>query len=87
VWPRFWRIAALVANEWTDFGSYALGMLGGAVAGFVYEYVFQTPEEPHEVHDTPGERPVEAQQRRGGRAKGGRIPGRARPPSVLKIPE
>jgi len=44
---------ALVANEWTDFGWYALGMLGGAVAGFVYEYVFQTPEEPEE-------RPAEA---------------------------
>ena len=33
-----------MVNEWTDFGWYALGMLGGAVAGFVYEYVFQAPE-------------------------------------------
>ena len=50
---------ALVANEWTDFGWYALGMLGGAVAGFVYEYVFQAPEEVHE------EAPAEAQQHGG----------------------
>jgi glycerol uptake facilitator-like aquaporin len=35
----------LVANEWTDFGWYALGMAGGALAGLVYEYVFHTPEE------------------------------------------
>ena len=52
---------ALVANEWTDFGWYALGTLGGAVAGFVYEYVFQSPDESHEVHDSPGrEAPAEA---------------------------
>ena len=25
-------------------------MLGGAVAGLVYEYVFQTPEEAQEAH-------------------------------------
>jgi len=37
---------ALVANEWTDFGWYALGMAGGAIAGLVYEYVFQSPEAP-----------------------------------------
>ena len=41
---------ALVANEWTDFGRYALGMAGGAIAGLVYEYVFHTPEEPEEAH-------------------------------------
>ncbi len=43
----------LVASEWADFGWYALGMLGGAVAGLVYEYVFQTPQEeeaPAEAH-------------------------------------
>ena len=34
----------LVANEWTDFGWYALAMAGGALAGLVYEYVFHTPE-------------------------------------------
>ena len=34
----------LIAGEWADFGWYALGMLGGAVAGLVYEYVFRTPE-------------------------------------------
>ena len=52
-----------MVNEWTDFGWYALCMLGGAVAGFGYEYVFQAPEvatgdslrrEAHEVHDSPG---------------------------------
>ena len=37
-----------MVNDWTDFGWYALGMLGGAVAGFAYEYVFQAPEEAHE---------------------------------------
>jgi glycerol uptake facilitator-like aquaporin len=40
---------ALVANEWTDFGWYALAMAGGALAGLVYEYVFHT-EEPEEAH-------------------------------------
>jgi aquaporin TIP len=40
---------ALVAGEWGDFGWYALGMLGGAVAGLVYEYAFQTPEEAEET--------------------------------------
>src|SRR2546426_1081338 len=44
---------ALVANEWPDFGGSALGTLGGAVAGFAYEYVFQSPDEPEE-------RPAEA---------------------------
>jgi glycerol uptake facilitator-like aquaporin len=44
---------ALVANEWTDFGWYALGALGGAVAGLVYDYVFQTPEEVA-TGDSPG---------------------------------
>jgi glycerol uptake facilitator-like aquaporin len=42
----------LVANEWADFGWYALGMLGGAVAGLVYEYVFQTPQEEEAPADT-----------------------------------
>ena len=41
---------ALVANEWADFGWYAVGMLGGAAAGLVSEYVFHTPEEPEEAH-------------------------------------
>ena len=52
-----------MVNDWTDFGWYALGMLGGAVAGFVYEYVFQAPEEAHEVAtgDSPRrEAPAEA---------------------------
>lgn len=40
----------LVANEWADFGWYALGMAGGAVAGLVYEYIFHTPEETGESH-------------------------------------
>ena len=41
---------AFVANEWADFGWYALGMAGGAIAGLVYEYVFHTPEEAEEAH-------------------------------------
>jgi glycerol uptake facilitator-like aquaporin len=42
---------AVVANEWIDFGWYALGALGGAVAGLVYEYVFRLPEAgPEEAH-------------------------------------
>ena len=61
-----------MVNDWTDFDWYALGMLGGAVAGFAYEYVFQTPEvatgdslrrEAQEVAagDSPGrEAPAEA---------------------------
>ena len=50
-----------MVNDWTDFGWYALGMLAGAVAGFVYQYVFQSPDESHEVHDSPGrEAPAEA---------------------------
>jgi len=46
--PNVGRVfgTALVANEWTDFGWYALGMLSGGVAGLVYEYVFQSPEVP-----------------------------------------
>jgi glycerol uptake facilitator-like aquaporin len=35
---------ALVANEWTDFGWYALAALGGGVAGLAYDYVFHAPE-------------------------------------------
>jgi len=38
-------------------------MLGGAVSGFVYEYVFQTPEEisAHDSHERVAEeRPAEA---------------------------
>ncbi len=30
----------LVAGEWTDFGSYWLGMAGGFIAGLLYEYLF-----------------------------------------------
>jgi len=43
---------ALVANEWADFGWYALATLGGATAGLVYQYIFHTPEEeaPAEAH-------------------------------------
>jgi len=41
---------AFVANEWADFGWYALAMAGGALAGLVYEYVFHTPEETEEAH-------------------------------------
>ena len=40
----------LIANEWTDFGWYALGALGGAVAGLVYQYIFHAPEETEEAH-------------------------------------
>jgi glycerol uptake facilitator-like aquaporin len=35
----------LVADEWAHFEWYALGMLGGAAAGLLYEYVFRTPED------------------------------------------
>ncbi len=35
----------LVAGGWTNFGYYWLGLVGGAVAGLVYEYLFATPEE------------------------------------------
>src|SRR5437867_13390781 len=38
---------ALVANEWTDCGWYALGLLGGGVAGLTYGYVFHAAEDPH----------------------------------------
>ena len=41
---------ALVAGEWADFGWYALGMAGGAVAGLVYEYIFHTSEDTGEAH-------------------------------------
>lgn len=37
--------ADLVAGEWTDFWYYWLGLGGGLVAGFSYEYLFATPEE------------------------------------------
>jgi glycerol uptake facilitator-like aquaporin len=45
----------LVADEWAHFEWYALGTLGGAVAGLVYEYVFRTPEDtedPGDAHRT-----------------------------------
>jgi glycerol uptake facilitator-like aquaporin len=42
----------LIANEWADFGWYALGMLGGAVAGLVYDYVFHTKDETEDAHTT-----------------------------------
>jgi glycerol uptake facilitator-like aquaporin len=35
----------LVAGEFTDFGYYLLGMLGGLVAGLTYRYIFAAPEE------------------------------------------
>ena len=35
----------LVANQWTDFGAYWLGLIGGAVAGLAYEYLFAHREE------------------------------------------
>jgi glycerol uptake facilitator-like aquaporin len=38
----------LVAGEWTDFGWYLLGLVGGAVAGLTYEYVFKREEEAAE---------------------------------------
>jgi len=38
------------AARWTDFWWYWLGLAGGAVAGLVYDYVFQTPEGPEEAH-------------------------------------
>lgn len=37
----------LVAGEYADFGYYALGMLGGVVAGLTYRYIFAAPEEDH----------------------------------------
>jgi len=37
--------ADLVAGEWTDFWYYWLGLAGGLVAGFSYEYLFAKPEE------------------------------------------
>jgi len=36
---------ALVANEWSDFFWYWLGLIGGAVAGLGYEYLFAGREE------------------------------------------
>jgi glycerol uptake facilitator-like aquaporin len=35
----------LVAGEYADFGYYALGMLGGAVAGLTYRYIFPGAED------------------------------------------
>jgi aquaporin Z len=35
----------LVAGEYTDFGYYALGLIGGAVAGLTYRYIFPAAEE------------------------------------------
>jgi glycerol uptake facilitator-like aquaporin len=37
----------LVAGDYADFGYYALGMLGGVVAGLTYQYIFAAPEEDH----------------------------------------
>jgi glycerol uptake facilitator-like aquaporin len=37
----------LVAGEWTDFGYYVLGMLGGLVAGLTYRHIFASPEEDY----------------------------------------
>lgn len=31
---------AFVAGEWTDFGSYAIGLVGGIAAGLTYQYFF-----------------------------------------------
>jgi glycerol uptake facilitator-like aquaporin len=39
----------LVAGEWTDFGWYLLGLVGGAVAGLTYEYLFARPEQATEA--------------------------------------
>jgi glycerol uptake facilitator-like aquaporin len=39
----------LVAGEWTDFGWYLLGLVGGAVAGLTYEYLFRREEEATEA--------------------------------------
>jgi len=35
----------LVADHWTDFGSYWLGLAGGFVAGLLYQYLFAAREE------------------------------------------
>jgi glycerol uptake facilitator-like aquaporin len=37
----------LVAGEYTDFGYYLVGMLGGAVAGLTYRYIFPATEEDY----------------------------------------
>ena len=34
-----------VAGEWADFGSYAIGLIGGFAAGLVYQYFFISREE------------------------------------------
>ena len=34
-----------VAGEWADFGSYAIGLIGGLAAGLVYQYFFISQEE------------------------------------------
>jgi glycerol uptake facilitator-like aquaporin len=34
-----------VAGEWADFGSYAIGLIGGLAAGLVYQYFFISREE------------------------------------------
>ena len=36
---------AITANEWADFGSYAIGLIGGFVAGLIYQYFFVSQEE------------------------------------------
>ena len=35
---------ALTADEWAHFGSYALGLVGGLVAGLTYNYLFASRE-------------------------------------------
>src|SRR3989337_2403891 len=34
-----------VAGEWADFGSYAIGLIGGLVGRLVYQYVLISPED------------------------------------------
>src|SRR5207247_5022489 len=68
-----------VVNDWTDFGWYALGMLGGAVAGFVYKYVFQRRRRRTRSPQATrrGERHPPKLNNDGGRTEGSRVPGRA----------
>ena len=37
----------LVAGEYADFGYYLLGLIGGALAGLTYRYIFAVQEEDH----------------------------------------
>ncbi len=36
---------AITANEWADFGGYAIGLIGGFAAGLTYQYFFVSREE------------------------------------------